>query len=209
MRWREVKKQQKSQNLKNKNAKKGIFGGLRFKEKLQQIYAMERIKAFITDMFMINMPILYIATYIVLGSKEAFTNNQLAIFICVSLFGIILSLFFCISAQTPGYRYMNLKLVKDNCHVERSETTNQNKMSKRSETSLQNQISKQTSLQNSTDTSTQQDKLSFLQALLRFILWIIGSAFLFGLVMALFRKDGKCFHDAVCKSKVISIGERV
>ncbi|HIV48559.1 RDD family protein [uncultured Helicobacter sp.] len=73
-------------------------------------FLVERIIAFITDMFMINMPILYIA-YFVLGSKEAFLGNQIVIFSCVGVFGIILSLFIASSGQTPGYRYVGLKLV--------------------------------------------------------------------------------------------------
>lgn len=70
-----------------------------------------RVKAFIIDTFFIFMPILYIATYAILGSKEAFLNNHIAIFICNLIFAIILSLFFCISAQTPGYKAQQIYLV--------------------------------------------------------------------------------------------------
>lgn len=75
-------------------------------------FVWERIIAFITDMFMINMPILYIA-YFVLGSKEAFLGSQMVIFVCVGLFGIILSLFIARNGQTPGYRYVGLKIIAD------------------------------------------------------------------------------------------------
>lgn len=70
-----------------------------------------RLKAFITDMFLINMPLLYFATYVVLGSKDAFQNNQFAIFICVFLYCFILVLFFYFAGQTPGFRYAEIMLV--------------------------------------------------------------------------------------------------
>lgn len=81
------------------------------KSKKVPFYLIDRLVAFVTDMFMINMPILYVATYLVLGSKEAFLENQVAIFICVALFGIVLSIFFALSGQTPGYKYAGLRLI--------------------------------------------------------------------------------------------------
>ncbi|MBR8464185.1 RDD family protein [Campylobacter sp. faydin G-24] len=70
-----------------------------------------RFKAFIIDMFVIFMPILYIVTYVVLGSKEEFQHNQGAILICNVLFGLILSLFFTLLAQSPGYKAQKIYLV--------------------------------------------------------------------------------------------------
>ncbi len=63
-----------------------------------------RFKAFVIDMFMIAMPLLYLMTYAVLGSKEAFLDNQLAILAVWIIFGLIQSLFFSLKAQSPGYR---------------------------------------------------------------------------------------------------------
>lgn len=70
-----------------------------------------RIKAFITDVFFILMPILYITTYAVLDGKNEFQNNQLAIFITNFLFGVIICLFQSIKAQTPGYKSQDIYLV--------------------------------------------------------------------------------------------------
>lgn len=70
-----------------------------------------RIKAFIIDMFIILMPILYITTYVILGGKSEFLNSQLAIFICQFIFGFITSLFYAISAQTPGYKAQQMYLI--------------------------------------------------------------------------------------------------
>ncbi|MCR4942615.1 MAG: RDD family protein [Campylobacter sp.] len=71
----------------------------------------KRIKAFIIDLFLILMPLLYITTYIVLDGKEDFQNSQFAIAICQVIFGLICVLFFTIKAQTPGYKAQEIYLV--------------------------------------------------------------------------------------------------
>lgn len=63
---------------------------------------------------MIYMPILYITTYAILGSKEALWANQGAIFACVALYGIITSLIFARNGQSLGYAYARIALIKDN-----------------------------------------------------------------------------------------------
>lgn len=80
---------------------------------LNQTLIMPRLKAFITDIFMIYMPILYVATYVVLGSKEALWESQGAIFACWALYVFILSLFFARDGQSLGYKYAKIVLVKD------------------------------------------------------------------------------------------------
>lgn len=81
---------------------------------LNQTLIIPRLKAFITDIFMIYMPILYVATYVVLGSKEALWESQGAIFICWALYVLILSLFFARDGQSLGYKYAKIALVKEN-----------------------------------------------------------------------------------------------
>lgn len=70
-----------------------------------------RIKAFIVDMFFIAMPLLYITTYLILGSKEAFQENQFAIAIVWAIYGLITSVFIAKSAQTPGYKFAEIYLI--------------------------------------------------------------------------------------------------
>jgi uncharacterized RDD family membrane protein YckC len=72
----------------------------------------DKIKAFITDSFMLLMPIMYIVFYLVMGSREAFGEERLFgwIYILVPLV-IIQTLFLTFSGQTPGYRAYNLKLI--------------------------------------------------------------------------------------------------
>ncbi|PAF50460.1 RDD family protein [Helicobacter sp. 13S00477-4] len=127
-----------------------------------EIYAFERIKALITDIFMIYTPILYITTYLILGSANEFRHSQTSIFICLCLYGIISSIFICISSQTPGLRYMNLVLIR-----------------------------------------TQGDKISFLRALIRFFIWVLGISLLIGIITPFFRKDKKFLHDILCDTIII------
>lgn len=98
MRWRDVKQ--------NKITKKSE------KPKLQSTSVPKRIKAFLIDMFMINMPILYITTYVILGNKDSFKQNPTAIFICTMFFGLIMSFLFFKFTQTPGYKAYDIKLIR-------------------------------------------------------------------------------------------------
>ncbi|MGX2982600.1 RDD family protein [Helicobacter sp. 23-1045] len=84
------------------------------KDFLEKTLLIPRIKAFITDIFMIYMPILYVATYGVLGSKEALWESQWTIFACVALYIVILSLFFARNGQSLGYKYAQIALRKEN-----------------------------------------------------------------------------------------------
>lgn len=62
-------------------------------------------------MFFIAMPLLYITTYLILGSKEAFQENQFAIAIVWLIYGLITSIFIAKSAQTPGYKFSQIYLI--------------------------------------------------------------------------------------------------
>jgi len=77
------------------------------------IYARytDRIKAFITDLFMIYTPILYTITYVVLGNKEAFQHSFWGPFSAVVLYGIIYALFIAKTGQTPGKKAYRIKVV--------------------------------------------------------------------------------------------------
>jgi len=100
MRFRDIKK---NKNIKSPN-----------KEPLY-VYAKttDRIKAFITDMFMIYVPILYIITYVFMGGKEAFQESDLAPFIAVSLYGVIYSVLLAKFGQTPGKKAYEIKVINE------------------------------------------------------------------------------------------------
>lgn len=109
-----MKKQKKRQTNK-------FLDGRKYTKETQNIktikpkynFLVARLKAFITDMFLINIPILYITTYVFLHGKEDFLHNQLAIFLCETLYCFILLLFFVLKGQTPGFRYAEIMLCKD------------------------------------------------------------------------------------------------
>lgn len=69
-----------------------------------------RAKAFLIDIFLLYVPIVY-SCYFLLGSKEAFKSNQMAIFLCSALFGLIQGVFLRIKAQSPGLKAYDLYLI--------------------------------------------------------------------------------------------------
>ena len=72
-----------------------------------------RLKAKIIDAFMIYMPILYVITYIFMGSKEAFLQSDLAPFVGVFSYGVIDALLSSLFAQTPGKKAYDIRVVND------------------------------------------------------------------------------------------------
>ena len=76
----------------------------------------DRIKAFIVDMFMIYTPIIYIVVYLVMGSKEAFMDSQIAPLIVTLLYGIIDAGFISVSGQTPGKKAYLIEVVDAKNH---------------------------------------------------------------------------------------------
>jgi len=82
-------------------------------QKPKYIYAKytSRIKAFITDMFMIYAPILYITAYIIMDGKDDFQASQLAPFLSTAIYGLIYALLLSKFGQTPGKKAYELKVV--------------------------------------------------------------------------------------------------
>jgi uncharacterized RDD family membrane protein YckC len=71
-----------------------------------------KTKAFITDMFMLMMPIMYLIVYLVMGSLQAFSEHKIEgwTYILIPNF-ILVFLFFWRSGQTPGCRAYEIRLV--------------------------------------------------------------------------------------------------
>jgi len=101
MRFRDIKKQQKKAE-KSKN-------------KIVVHYARypDRIKALITDMFMIYAPILYLITYVVMNGKDDFQASNWAPFLGVTLYGLIYAFLISRFGQTPGKKAYEIKVVDD------------------------------------------------------------------------------------------------
>lgn len=100
MRWREVKKGEAKRDDEHKST-------------FLIAPVVVRIKAFIIDIFMIYMPILYIITYAVLDGKDDFQSSSYAPLIATMLFGIILSIFQAKSGQTLGSRAYEIVLIDE------------------------------------------------------------------------------------------------
>jgi len=100
MRFRKLKQQSKQKHEKKTETKKAT-----------PARTVDRIKAFITDMFMIYAPILYIITYIFLGSKEEFQASDIAPFMGVTLYGVVYILLLVKLGQTPGKKAYGIKVV--------------------------------------------------------------------------------------------------
>ena len=73
-----------------------------------------RIKAFVVDMFMIMMPIMYITTYLIMDGKDDFQGSDEARWITALVFGLIIILFWIVKGQTPGFKAYSIKLIDDN-----------------------------------------------------------------------------------------------
>ncbi len=100
MRFRDIKKNKHKRQHKSQ-------------ERYKYAKTTDRIKAFITDMFMIYVPILYIITYVFMGGKDAFQESDIAPFLAVSLYGIIYSILLAKSGQTPGKKAYEIKVIDE------------------------------------------------------------------------------------------------
>ena len=70
-----------------------------------------RLKAFLTDTFMITMPIMYIVIYLVMGSREGFREHMGEgwLYIIIPHFFIV-TLLWTLKGQTPGMKAYGIKM---------------------------------------------------------------------------------------------------
>ncbi len=105
MRFRHLKKQT------NKQKQEGTL-----KTKVKYARYTDRIKAFITDMFMIYIPILYIITYIFMDGAADFQDSQLAPLLGVSIYGLVYAVLLAKYGQTPGKKAYHIKVINSKTH---------------------------------------------------------------------------------------------
>nr|WP_321266783.1 RDD family protein [uncultured Sulfurimonas sp.] len=98
MRFRNIKKQKKQET----QNPKPLYMYARY---------TDRVKAFITDMFMIYAPILYVTAYVIMDGKEDFQTSELAPLLGVTIYGLIYALLLSKFGQTPGKKAYDLKVV--------------------------------------------------------------------------------------------------
>jgi len=101
-RWRDVKHGKISAKSKKTEEKNSI----------NYAKISDRLKAFLTDTFMITMPIMYIVIYLVMGSREEFKAHMGMgwVYILIPHFLIVVS-FWTLKGQTPGMKAYNIKLI--------------------------------------------------------------------------------------------------
>ncbi|CAA6828012.1 MAG: RDD family protein [uncultured Sulfurovum sp.] len=77
-------------------------------------HASTKIKAFLTDSFMLLMPVLYVVIYFIMGGREGFSDNKLLgwAYIFVPLI-LVQTLFMLKTSQTPGYRAYNIEVIDE------------------------------------------------------------------------------------------------
>lgn len=102
--WRDVKQnrvqEEKSNGLKNKFSKDNLAS------------LPSRLKAFLTDTFLITTPIFYIVIYLIMGSGEEFAQNRIMGWgIIFSVHAAIILIFWLKNGQTPGLKAYDIKLV--------------------------------------------------------------------------------------------------
>jgi len=73
-----------------------------------------KIKAFLTDSFMLMMPIMYIVVYLIMDGREGFRDHMLLGWLTIFVpLVIVQTLFMIKTAQTPGYRAYNLEIIDE------------------------------------------------------------------------------------------------
>ena len=78
-----------------------------------------RLKAFLTDTFLITTPIFYIVIYLIMGSGEEFAQNRtMGWGIIFTVHAGIILIFWLKNGQTPGLKAYELKLI-DNVSLNR------------------------------------------------------------------------------------------
>ena len=73
-----------------------------------------KIKAFLTDAFMLVMPIMYVVFYLIMDGRDGFAQDKVLgwVYILVPLI-IVQTLFMHFTGQTPGYRAYNITLIDE------------------------------------------------------------------------------------------------
>jgi uncharacterized RDD family membrane protein YckC len=85
-------------------------------EQLKRDYASKstKVKAFLTDSFMLVMPIMYAVFYLVMGGREGFAEHKALGWLYILLpLVIVQTLFMFKTGQTPGYRAYDITLIDE------------------------------------------------------------------------------------------------
>jgi uncharacterized RDD family membrane protein YckC len=101
-----------------RNIKQGNISTEKVKKKLTFNHpyasASAKVKAFLTDAFMLVMPIMYIVFYLIMGGREGFSEHKALGWIYILIPLVIIQTFFIFkTGQTPGYRAYTLTVINE------------------------------------------------------------------------------------------------
>jgi uncharacterized RDD family membrane protein YckC len=157
MRWRDVKQGRVTKDIEKKDKK----------ESLPYATIFERVKAFITDSFLLAMPIFYIVIYLVFdglkGESGVEAHKAQSWLLILGMLGIVVTLFYSISGQTPGLKAYDLRVI---------------------------------------DIKTKK-KPSFILSFLRYLFFNFAFFSVIGLLVGLFRRDGRGIADLLSGTAII------
>lgn len=105
VRFRDVK-QGRTPDINEQKEKKSKKNAVRYPS------AGRRVKAFITDSFMILMPIMYAVFYLVMGGREGFAEQKLLGWLYILIpYVVITMIFIAKTGQTPGMKAYSMRVV--------------------------------------------------------------------------------------------------
>lgn len=154
--WRDVKKGK----IPSKNEKQKVS----LTSLAQSASIASRLKAFLTDTFLITTPIFYVVIYFIMGGGEAFAQNRVGGWGLIFVLHATVILFFWIKkAQTPGLKAYSLKVIHATTH----------------------------------------QKITFINALIRYITTLFAVVSILLLFIPFFRKDRRTFQDILSNTSVV------
>jgi len=123
-----------------------------------------RVKAFLTDTFLITTPIFYVIIYFIMGGGDAFAQERVTGWLLILVLHLTVILFFWLSkSQTPGLKAYSLKIIN----------------------------------------AKTKDKITFTQALIRYMATLFSVISLFLLFVPFFREDKRTFQDLFSNTYII------
>jgi len=103
--WRDIKQNRVTKNSKSNNLNSTLNHSI-------DASLSSRLKAFLTDTFLITTPIFYIVIYLIMGSGEGFAQNRsLGWSVILTIHFIIVAIFWLKNGQTPGLKAYGIRLV--------------------------------------------------------------------------------------------------
>ena len=154
-RWRDIK--QNRNNFQNETP-------IKEESSIESSSISSRLRAFLTDTFLITTPIFYVVIYLIMGSGESFAQDRTTGWLMILFVHASIILFFwLVKSQTPGLKAYSIKLI---------------------------------------DNKTKQ-KISFIQAIIRYITTLIAVISIFLMFLPFLRKDKKTFQDILSNTLII------